>query len=85
MDSKCTQSSINQMVQNNQYVTSKVDKLISSKNMERAEKNEIKNIVKYKLTELVYEKQFKGENIEQLRTIAAKEAINQLKRYSAPF
>ena len=85
LDSRCTQSSIGHMLRNSTYVSHKIDRLVSSGDMNGREKNEIKNIVTSKLTDIVFEEKFGGVSVEQLRKDAAREVDTQLKRYSAPF
>ncbi len=85
LDSRCTQSSIGHILRNNSYVTNKLENLVSSRDMSSHEKNEIKNIVTSKLTDIVFEDKFGGVSVEQLRKDATREVETQLKRYSAPF
>ncbi|HHR5845543.1 TPA: hypothetical protein ACS7Y7_003776 [Providencia alcalifaciens] len=85
LDSRCTQSSIGHILRNSSYVTHKLENLVSSRDMSSHEKNEIKNIVTSKLTDIVFEDKFGGVSVEQLRKDATREVEAQLKRYSAPF
>ncbi|MEQ5075795.1 hypothetical protein ABN197_17845 [Providencia alcalifaciens] len=85
LDSRCTQSSIGHILRNSAYVSHKLENLVSSRDMNGREKNEIKNIVTSKLTDIVFENKFGGVSVEQLRKDAAREIETQLKRYSAPF
>lgn len=85
LDPRCTQSSIGHILRNSSYITNKFENLVSSRDMSSCEKNEIKNILTSKLTDLVFENKFGGVSVEQVRRDAAREVEKQLKRYSAPF
>lgn len=88
LDPKCTQSSINQIINNDKYVSHKLDKLLSSKDITSGDKQKIKNIVKDRLTDLVFERKFDGVSLEHIREDTRREVLVQLRcshRNSAPF
>ncbi|HHE6471145.1 TPA: hypothetical protein ACPFI9_003818 [Providencia rettgeri] len=85
LDPRCTQSSINHMMQNSRYVTGKIDKLALHENMKLHDSCQLQNKVKYQLTDIIFEKKFGGVNAEQLRHETRREFQNQvLHRRSAP-
>ncbi|BBG61944.1 hypothetical protein [Providencia rustigianii] len=79
LDPRCTQSSISQMLNNSSYVSRKLDDLVSHSDLNRREKNEVKNIVTSQLTSVIFEHKFGGVSLDVLRADAMREVCNQLR------
>lgn len=80
LDPRCTQSSLVQMLSNSPYVSRKLDVLVSNSDLNCNEKNEVKNIVRNKLTSVIFENKFGGGSLDVLRSEAARAASSQTRR-----
>ncbi len=79
LDPRCTQSSIGQILSNSSYVSRKIDDLVSHSDLNRREKNEVKNIVTSKLTSIIFENKFGGVSLDVLRADAMRSVCNQFR------
>ncbi|QQG28495.1 hypothetical protein JFY74_21080 [Pectobacterium carotovorum] len=72
LDPVCTQSSIMNILNNNKYISNKIECLYD-KNQSSNEKNNLKNIVNHKLTDIVFMRKFGGIDMDTLRRNVADE------------